>query len=587
MFGFSNVLELVGGLALFLYGMNAMGNALEKSAGNKLKIFLGNATSNPIKGFLLGLIVTLIIQSSSATTVMVVGFVNSGLMTLTQSIGVILGANLGTSVTAWVLSLQAIDETSVAFLQLFKTDTFVPILALIGVVLFAFQKNAKKKDLGMILLGFAILMFGMDMMSGSVSDLKNNDAFKNVLISFSNPILGVIVGTVFTAIVQSSSASVGVLQALTVTGGVTHAVAVPIVMGQNIGTCVSAMISSVGTGKNARRAAVIHLSFNIIATLVILPLFYLLNYFIDFAFMDVPANYVTIAVVHTSFKLVALAIITPFAKYLEKLATLVVRDDKKSEEAKLLDERFYTVPSVAIERSKTVAVTMADVAFKSIRDALKMLDSYNEKEADKVREAESKVDMYEDKLGSYLVKLSSHNMTEADSTDANKLLHVIGDIERISDHAVNIVESAEEMHDKNLSFSDEAKRELDVMTGAVSEILGIALKAFEENDLETAMKVEPLEQVVDNLRDTLKKGHVNRLRNGECTIELGFVFSDLLTNLERISDHCSNIAGCVIEMSRDELDIHEYLKAVKSGEGSGFYDNYEFYRNKYSVAAKE
>jgi phosphate:Na+ symporter len=358
-------------------------------------------------------------------------------------------------------------------------------------------------------------------------------------------------------------------------------------MGQNIGTCVSAMISSIGTGKNARRAAVIHLSFNIIATVIILPLFYLINYFVEFAFMNIPANYVSIAVVHTSFKLVALVIIAPFAKYLEKLATLIVREGEKSEEAKLLDERFFTVPSVAIERSKTVAVNMADVAVMSIRDAMKLLDTYSEKEANKIRELESKVDMYEDKLGSYLVKLSNRNMTEADSADANKLLHVIGDVERISDHAVNIVESAEEMHDKNLEFSAEAKRELDVITGAVSEILGIAFEAFEKNDLETAMKVEPLEQVVDNLRDELKKNHVARLRTGECTIELGFVFSDLLTNLERISDHCSNIAGCVIEMSRDELDIHEYLRAIKNGEGSGFYDNYEFFKNKYSIKSAE
>ena len=453
-----DLLSLIGGLCLFLYGMNAMGAALEKSAGNKLKIFLSNATSNPFKGFLLGLIVTLIIQSSSATTVMVVGFVNSGIMTLGQSIGVIMGANLGTSVTAWILSLQAIDanNTGLAILQLFKPDTFVPIVAMIGVLLFAFQKNAKRKDVGMILLGFAILMFGMDMMSGAVEGLKDNDAFKNVLIMFSNPILGVIVGTVFTAIIQSSSASVGVLQALTKTGAVSFATAFPIIMGQNIGTCVSAMISSIGTGKNACRAAIIHLSFNIIATLIILPVFYLVDSFVDFAFMDMQMGYVSIAVVHTAFKLVALAIIAPFSKGLEKLACLIVRDSEESEENKLLDERFYTVPSVAIERSRSVAVTMAEVAVMSIRDALRLLDGYNEKEADKVREAEDKVDVFEDKIGSYLVKLSSHDMTEADSNETNKLLHVIGDIERISDHAVNIVESAEEIHDKKLAFSAEA-----------------------------------------------------------------------------------------------------------------------------------
>ncbi len=581
-----DVLELIGGLALFLYGMNAMGAALEKSAGNKLKIFLSNATSNPFKGFLLGLIVTLIIQSSSATTVMVVGFVNSGIMTLSQSIGVILGANLGTSVTAWILSLQAIDSNSVAFLQLLKPDTFVPIVAIVGVILFAFQKNAKRKDVGMILLGFAILMFGMDMMSGSVSGLKENEAFKNLLVMFSNPILGVLVGTVFTAIIQSSSASVGVLQALTQTGNVSYATAVPIIMGQNIGTCVSAMISSIGTGKNARRAAVIHLSFNIIATLIILPVYYILisvipslNLFVNNTY----AGYIGIAVVHTGFKLVALAIISPFAKYLEKLAGLIVRESEESEENKLLDERFYTVPSVAIERSRTVAVTMAEVAVMSIKDSLKLLENYNSKEADKVREAEGKVDVYEDKIGSYLVKLSSHSLTEADGVEANKLLHVIGDFERISDHAVNIVESAEEIYDKKLEFSEDASKELRVLISAVEEILEISFRAFSEEDLNAASQVEPLEQVVDQLRDTLKFNHVSRLSAGNCTIELGFVFGDILTNLERIADHCSNIAGCVLEMARDELDIHEYLRRIRGSEEGEFIKLYESFKTKYSV----
>ncbi|MBQ8523421.1 MAG: Na/Pi cotransporter family protein [Clostridia bacterium] len=576
------VLELIGGLALFLYGMNAMGAALEKRAGNKLKIFLGNATSNPFKGFLLGLGVTLLIQSSSATTVMVVGFVNSGLMTLSNCIPVILGANLGTSVTAWILSLQAIEGGSFFLLNLLKPDAFVPVVAFIGVILFAFQKNAKRKDVGMILIGFAVLMFGMDMMSDAVSILKGNETFKSILIMFSNPILGVIVGTAFTAIIQSSSASVGVLQALSATGAVQYATAIPIIMGQNIGTCVSAMISSIGTGKNARRAAVIHLSFNIIATLIILPLFYLVDFFADFAFMDWNAGYIGIAVVHTGFKLIALAVIAPFSRGLEKLACLIVRDDKQSEEAKLLDERFFTVPSVAIDRSKTVAITMAELAVQSIHDALKLLDKYDEKEADKIREMETKVDLYEDKLGSYLVKLSSHSMTEADSAEANKLLHVIGDIERISDHAVNIVESAEEIHDKNVEFSDEARAELKIITDAVKEIIDMVLVAFRDNDLRIAFKVEPLEQVIDDLRDYMKKQHVARLRNGECTIELGFVLGDLLTNLERISDHCSNIAGCVLEIAHDELDIHKYLREVKHDEKSEFNDYFEMYKFKYS-----
>ena len=576
------VLELIGGLALFLYGMTAMGNALEKSAGNKLKIFLGKATSNPFMGFLLGLGVTLVIQSSSATTVMVVGFVNSGLMTLSNCIPVILGANLGTSVTAWVLSLQAIEGGSFFLLNLLKPDAFVPVVAMIGVILFAFQKNAKKKDVGMILLGFAVLMFGMDMMSGAVSVLKGNATFQNLLIAFSNPVLGVIVGTVFTAIIQSSSASVGVLQALSATGAVTYATAVPIIMGQNIGTCVSAMISSIGTGKNARRAAVIHLSFNVIATLIILPAFYLIDFFVDFAFLDWQAGYVGIAVVHTGFKLVALALIAPFSRFLEKLSCVIVRDDKKNDETSLLDERFFTVPSVAIDRSKAVALTMAEVAVQSIHDSLKLLDKYDEKDADRIREWESKVDLFEDKLGSYLVKLSSHDMTEADSAEANKLLHVIGDFERISDHAINIIESAEEIHDKNVVFSAEARAELKVITDAVSEIIDMVLVAFRENDLETAFKVEPLEQVIDDLRDYMKRQHVARLRNGECTIELGFVLTDLLTNLERISDHCSNIAGCVLEIAHDDLDIHKYLRGVKDGDTKEFNEYFEMYKTKYA-----
>ena len=578
-----DVLELIGGLALFLYGMNAMGAALEKRAGNKLKIFLGNATSNPIKGFLLGLAVTLIIQSSSATTVMVVGFVNSGIMTLGASIPVILGANLGTSITAWILSLQAIEGGSFFLLNLLKPSSFVPVVAIIGVILFAFQKNAKRKDVGMILLGFAILMFGMDMMSGAVSGLKEVEGFRRLLVMFSNPIIGVLVGTIFTAIIQSSSASVGVLQALSATGAVSYATAVPIIMGQNIGTCVSAMISSVGTGKNARRAAIIHLSFNIIATVIILPLFYLADYFIDFAFMDWSAGYIGIAVVHTGFKLVALALIAPFSKYLEKLSTVLVREGKQSEEAKLLDERFFTVPSVAIDRSKTVAITMAEAAVGSIHDALGLFADYNEKVADKIRDTEGKVDLYEDKIGSYLVKLSSHSMTEIDSAEANKLLHVIGDFERISDHAINIVESAEEIHDKNVEFSDEATRELKVMIDAVKEILDMVLVAFKNNDLDTAFKVEPLEQVIDGLRDTIKKQHVSRLRAGDCTIELGFVLTDLLTNLERISDHCSNIAGCVLELSHDELDIHRYLREVKDGAKTEYNQYFESYKTKYSL----
>ena len=543
-----DVLSLMGGLALFLFGMNLMGSALEKRAGNQLKTFLANITSNPFKGFLLGLGVTVVIQSSSATTVMVVGFVNSGVMTLRQAVGVIMGANLGTSMTSWILSLTGIQGDNF-FIQILKPASFVPIVAMIGVILYMFQKSAKRRDTGVILMGFAILMFGMEAMSGAVSGLKDVPEFTRILVLFSNPILGVIVGTVFTAIIQSSSASVGILQALTATGSVTYATAVPIIMGQNIGTCVSAMISSVGASKNAKRAAVIHLSFNVIATLILLPLYYLVSWLLHDPLGDKIASPVGIAIVHTVFKLVALLILMPFTKQLEKLSCVIVPDSKKNEETQLLDERLLATPSVAIVRCREVAVSMAKTAVGSIQEAVVLLGNYNEKAAMHARELEDEVDVYEDKLSSYLVKLSSHDMSESDSAEANKLLHVIGDFERISDHAINVVNSAEEIHDKKLEFSGQAKKELNVLIDAVLEILNLALASFEKDDLDSAIMVEPLEQVVDYLRDVLKKQHIRRLRKQECTIELGFVLTDILTNLERVSDHCSNIAACILEIA--------------------------------------
>jgi len=574
-----NVAQMLGGLALFLFGMHTMSNALEKRAGNKLKQILSSMTSNQFKGFMLGLVVTLIVQSSSATTVMVVGFVNSGLMTLGQSIGVIMGANLGASVTSWLISLQGIEG-----LVYLKPTFFVPILALIGVYLLMFQKKAKRKDTGMILLGFSVLMFGMETMSSQVKGLGEIEGFRNMLIAFSNPVLGVLVGTVFTAIIQSSGASVGVLQALTTTGKVYYKTVVPIVMGQNIGTCITALISSIGTSKNARRAAIIHLAFNVLATIIILPLFYLADSFIDFAFMDIAADYVGVAIVHTGFKLVALAILMPCSKLLERLATLIVSDKKESKDEQLLDERFLSVPAVALDRCRSVEGLMAKTAISSIHDAFNCLKSYDEKLAAKIREDEGQVDVYEDKLGSYLVKISSQNLNEADSAEANELLHLISDFERISDHAVNIVESAEEIKDKQLAFSGEARMELTVLMDAVSEIIDLALKSFTDNDLNSAVMVEPLEQVVDKLSDELKKQHINRLRHQECTIELGFVLTDVLTDLERISDHCSNIAGCVLEITHEDLDIHEYLRKVKGGEIKEFNDYYDYFNLKYSLS---
>ena len=577
-----DVLSLMGGLALFLFGMNLMGSALEKRAGNQLKTFLANITSNPFKGFLLGLGVTVVIQSSSATTVMVVGFVNSGVMTLRQAVGVIMGANLGTSMTSWILSLTGIQGDNF-FIQLLKPASFVPIVAMIGVVLYMFQKSAKRRDTGVILMGFAILMFGMETMSGAVSGLKDVPEFTRILVLFSNPVLGVIVGTVFTAIIQSSSASVGILQALTATGSVTYATAVPIIMGQNIGTCVSALISAIGASKNAKRAAVIHLSFNVIATLVLLPLYYLVSWLLQDPLGDKIASPVGVAIVHTVFKLIALLILMPFTKQLEKLSCVIVPDSKKNEETQLLDERLLATPSVAMVRCREVAVSMAKTAVGSIKEATALLGNYNEKAAMHVRELEDEVDVYEDKLSSYLVKLSAHDMSESDSAEANKLLHVIGDFERISDHAINVVNSAEEIHDKKLEFSGQAKKELNVLIDAVLEILDLALASFEKDDLDSAVMVEPLEQVVDYLRDVLKKQHIRRLRKQECTIELGFVLTDILTNLERVSDHCSNIAACILEIARDEMDVHEYLRTVKGGEMKEYNDYFDYFKVKYAL----
>lgn len=578
---FTNILALLGGLALFLYGMNTMGSALEKRAGNKLKSILASLTSSPAKGFMLGLGITAIIQSSSATTVMVVGFVNSGIMTLHQASGVIFGANLGTSVTSWILSLTGI-EGDTWWISMFKPESFTPVLAFIGMMMFMFSKKQRIKDTAMILLGFAILMFGMETMSDSVAPLADIPEFRNVLVLFSNPVLGVLVGTIFTAVIQSSSASVGILQALTMTGSVSYATAVPIIMGQNIGTCVSALISSIGTTKNAKRAAIIHLSFNLIATLILLPAYYLLTSIVTVPFLQGSADPLGIAIVHTVFKLLALAIIMPFSKQLEKIACFLAKDAKNDKREQLLDDRLLATPSVAIERCKVVAREMSGVAIGSLKKAMNLIGNYNEAEAQQIRDEESVVDGYEDTIGTYLVKLSSQRMSEADSSEATKLLHIIGDFERISDHAVNILESAEEMHDKKLSLSDEAKREMRIMLDAINEIIDLAQKAFGEDDVESAMLVEPLEEVVDYLRDTLKKRHISRLQRNECTIEMGFVLSDLLINLERVSDHCSNIGGCIIEMAHDSLGIHEYQNRIKDGE-SEFKNNYDYYRTKYAV----
>ena len=576
-----DVLTLLGGLSLFLFGMNLMGASLEKRAGSSLKILLGKLTSRKILGFLTGMGVTAVIQSSSATTVMVVGFVNSGLLTLRQAISVIMGANVGTTVTAWILSLTGLDGDNF-FVMLLKPTSFTPILALIGVVLTMMAKSDKKKDVGMILLGFAVLMFGMDTMSGAVAGLEEVPEFRNILLMFSNPVLGVLAGAGLTAIIQSSSASVGILQALSATGQVTYGAAIPIIMGQNIGTCVTAMISSVGANKNAKRAAVVHLLFNIVGTAVGLAVFYGINAVVQFSFVSHSIDQLGIAVVHTAFNILCTALLFPFSGLLEKMACRLVPDTKAPEKIQILDERFLATPSVAIDRCQEVAETMARISMDALKTSCQLIEHYDPKSAQAVRETEQEADQYEDMLGTYLVKLGRADLNAADSRETAKLLHIIGDFERISDHAVNLVESAEEIRNKGLSFSVHAKQELAVLTAAVGEVMDLALDAFLQNDPALAAKVEPLEQVVDTLKEQLRNRHILRLQKGECTIELGFVWSDLLTSLERVADHCSNIAGCVIEMSHDSLDVHEYLDNVKAG-GPGFLRAYEAYAQKYAL----
>ena len=588
-----DMLALITGLALFLYGMNTMGDYLKKSAGSGLKNLLGKMTSNPIKGFLLGLGVTAIIQSSSATTVMVVGFVNSGTMTLMQAAGVIIGANVGTAVTAWLTAMSQMPGGSAGleYLEFLKPDAWLPLLAIIGIALTMFAKREKKKDIGFILLGFAVLMTGMELMSGAVSQFRSDLAPLFTFFTDSHPAIvfigGVLVGVVLTAIVQSSSASVGILQALTMTGAITWFAAIPIVMGQNIGTCVTAMISSLGANRNGKRAAVIHLAFNVIGVVLVSIIFYILWSLIApiQAFSDGVVNAFDIAIIHTVFKIVCVALIDPFYKVLVKIACILVKDkkDETQEKVNLMDERLLDTPAIAVERATQVAGIMARMSTDSLQDSIKLFDSFDQKVADSVRDIESKVDTYEDSIGSYLIRVSSCPLDHRDSEQVTKLLHIIGDYERISDHAVNIVESAEEIREKKITFSPEAQRELEVLRSAVAEILDITTEAFINNDLKKAAEVEPLEQVVDEIRDKIRLNHILRLQKSECTIEHGFVLSDMLTNFERVADHCSNIAGCVIEISRyDALDMHKYLSSVKHG-SEDFEQKYRAYANKYSV----
>lgn len=576
------ILELIGGLALFLFGMSLMGTGLEKSAGNKLKGFLERLTSKKLNGFLMGLAVTAIIQSSSATTVMVVGFVNSGIMTLKQALHVIMGANVGTTVTAWLLSLAGIQGNNI-FIQLLKPTSFTPILALIGIVFYMFLKNKKKNDIGLILLGFATLIYGMEAMSAAVKPLSQMEGFADLFLLFSNPILGVLVGAIVTGIIQSSSGSVGILQALSTTGQISIGATIPIIMGQNIGTCVTALISSVGTNKNARRAAIVHLYFNLVGTVFYLSLFAILNRVFSFAFVNQAANPFTIAIIHTIFNLACTALLLPFSELLEKLAYRTIPDDNEKEKVLLLDARLFSTPSIALNRSREIAKEMADTSVKALKMSFGLIDDYNEKVAEKVSALEDQTDIYEDSLGTYLVKLSSQNLSSRDSTEAAKILFLIGEFERIADYASNITKSAQEIYEKKLVFSDQAKNELAVMLSAVEEIVKLAVNSFKENNLTLAAKVDPLEEVIDELKSAIKKQHVGRLQSNECTIELGFVFSDLLTVLERISDHSSNIAGCVIEMSHDSMNMHDYLHTVKYERNTEFKELFSEYSKKYTL----
>lgn len=565
------VLTLFGGIALFLYGMRVMGEGIEKRAGRQMRIILEKLTANPIKSILLGAAVTAIIQSSAATTVMVVGFVNSGIMKLAQATGVIMGANLGTTITAWVLSLSGIEGESV-FVQLLKPSSFSPILALVGVSFLLFSKSNKRKDVGTILLGFAILMFGMQTMSGAVEPLAGLPEFTRILTLFESPILGVLTGAVLTAVIQSSSASVGILQALSVTGSVTFSTAIPIILGMNIGACIITLLSSVGTSREARRTAFVHLYFSLIGKVAVTALFMLANALFHFPFMESAVTPVSIAVVHSALNLISIVAMLPFMRQLERLACLTVKGGAETnEQAILLDERFMATPGLAVDRSRALTKDMSDLCMATFRDALSLIRSYDAKVARGVAEAEEKIDMYEDRIGTYLVELSAKSLTQTDNRETQKLLHAIGDFERIGDHALNISESCGEMHEKGLSFSSSALDQLDVIIAAVTEVLDLSTRAFFNDDVLLAARVEPLEDVVDDLRAELKTQHIERLQRGGCTIELGFIFTDLLTNFERISDHCSNIAAYVIQTAMHTMATHEYMHVLKDMD-SGRYE---------------
>lgn len=583
------ILSLIGGLALFLYGMNVMGDGLTKVSGGKLEKILEKLTSNPIKAVLLGAGVTAVIQSSSATTVIVVGFVNSGIMKLSQAVGIIMGANVGTTITSWILSLSGIESSSF-FIQMLKPTSFSPILAIIGLLLMMSSKNDKHKDVGSILLGFAVLMFGMNAMSSAVEPLKDVPQFTHLLTMFTNPIFGMLAGLILTAIIQSSSASVGILQALCSTGAVSFGCAIPIIMGQNIGTCVTAIISSVGASKNAKRTALVHLYFNIIGTALFMIVFYSINAFVHFDFLGDAATPAGIAVVHSIFNIAATIVLLPFAKVLEKLAYMSIKEDhterrhvvqESEEELKKLDVRFLEQPGLAISHCMEATAYMAHMSEAALNDALDLMDQYDEKKAANVEKMENRIDHFEDKIGSYVIQITNRNMLENDSAKMSVILHSINDLERISDHAVNLKESALEMKEKGLKMSFEGSSEIMYLRRAVTDLVNLTVQALSNNDKELAKEIEPLEEVIDDLSDELKRRHVIRLKEGKCTIEMGFVLTDMTTSLERIADHCSNIGVSILESSEEDMGRHAYLHSVKKEDTENFQDRYEHYRELY------
>lgn len=584
-----DVLALFGGLALFLFGMNVMGDGLTRAAGGKMERILEKLTSTPIKGVLLGAAVTAVIQSSSATTVMVVGFVNSGIMKLRQAVGIIMGANIGTTVTSWILSLSGIQGDSI-WIQMLKPSSFSPILAVIGIAFLMFSKNEKKHDIGMIFLGFTILMYGMDAMSGAVAPLADVPEFANVLLMFSNPVLGMIVGTLFTAIIQSSSASVGILQALCMTGAVTYGTALPIIMGQNIGTCVTALLSSIGAKKNAKRAAFVHLYFNLIGTILFMIVFYSINAFVNFGVLQNMATPAGIAVIHSIFNILTTIVLLPFGKGLEKLATLTIREKEEPVEEiaelvslKHLDARFLEQPAFAVTQSMDVMNQMAGYSAEALYDSLELMKDYSDEKWQRVEALEDIVDKYEDELGTYLAKVSGKELAEEDSKRVSNGLHCIGDLERISDHALAIAEIYAKMHKEGMAFSDKAMAELNLYSNAVYEIMSMTCKALNEDDMKIAKRIEPLEEVINGLNATIKKQHIKRLQKGKCTIELGIALENLLNNYERVADHCSNVAASLLQVKTDSFDTHEYLNRVKQESNVEFQAMYSMYKEKYSL----